>query len=92
MILSLRISDYKQALNNQTSPTTAITFQALLTDDPLIDGIGGDKAIDDDGSLLTDAMSSILRLQIALRIPIRVVDDHRVRRHQIQAQSTGAGG
>ena len=65
---------------------------ALLTDDPLIDGVGGDETIDHDGSLLPDAMRAILRLKIALRIPIRVVDDHRVSRHQIQAETASASG
>ena len=45
-----------------TTSTTDTKYPAILTNNSLVDGVGGDEAINDDGSLLSDSMGSILGL------------------------------
>mmetsp|Transcript_13247 Transcript_13247/g.35347 ORF Transcript_13247/g.35347 Transcript_13247/m.35347 type:complete len:371 (-) Transcript_13247:1139-2251(-) len=42
--------------------------------------------------LLADAVAAVLRLQVGVRVPVRVEDDTRVCRHQVDAQPSRAGG
>ena len=45
-----------------------------------------------DHLLLADTVTSSLSLEVVLGVPVAVIDDHRVRRHQVDAEAAGAGG
>mmetsp|Transcript_8503 Transcript_8503/g.28955 ORF Transcript_8503/g.28955 Transcript_8503/m.28955 type:complete len:795 (+) Transcript_8503:410-2794(+) len=60
--------------------------------DLLLDGALGDEAVAHDAALLADAVCAVLRLKVHLGVPVRVVEDHRVRRGQVDAEPPGAGG
>jgi hypothetical protein len=57
----------------------------------LFDGVVGDQPQNDDLLLLPDTMDSVLSLQVHLRVPIRVEDDHCVCSLQVEAQTTCSG-
>ena len=61
-------------------------------EDVLLDGVLRDEAVDVDELLLPDAVAARLRLQVVLRVPVRVEDDHRVRRREVDAEPARAGG
>mmetsp|Transcript_56160 Transcript_56160/g.93276 ORF Transcript_56160/g.93276 Transcript_56160/m.93276 type:complete len:546 (+) Transcript_56160:1406-3043(+) len=48
--------------------------------------VGGDHAVHDHGLRLPNPVHSVLRLQVRLWVPVRVVDDHRVGGHEVDAQ------
>ena len=43
--------------------------------------------VDNDLFLLTDSMGAIHGLEIVLRIPIRIIDNYNIGRHQVDAQT-----
>lgn len=66
----------------------ALLLRALP--EALFDGAGRQQAEHENRLALANAMASVLRLKILLRIPVRVEDHHRVGRRQVQPQSAGA--
>ena len=55
----------------------------------MLDGTFGGEAVDDDGSRLADAVGAILRLEILLRVPVRVKKDDRVGRREVDSLASG---
>lgn len=55
-------------------------------------GITRDESVDFDLAFLTNPMSSGRRLNVVLRIPIRVVDDDNVGASQVDSDPSGLGG
>ena len=55
-------------------------------EDALLHGVDGHEPDDAHLVLLADAMRAVLRLQVLVRVPVRVEDHHRVRRLMIHAE------
>ena len=56
----------------------------------MLDGTFGGEAVDDDGSCLADAVGAVLRLKVLLRVPVRVEEDDRVGRREVNPLASGA--
>eukprot|EP00968_Pinguiococcus_pyrenoidosus_P021742 scaffold2908_cov257-Pinguiococcus_pyrenoidosus.AAC.3 len=69
-----------------------IELQLLLRplDDLLLHGVLRDEPIDVHWLRLSDAVASVLGLQVCLRVPVGVVQDARVSRLEVDTQPTGA--
>lgn len=62
-----------------------LQLDRLPLDHFLFDGILADQSVDKDLFLLTDAMSAVHRLEVGLRIPVRIIQDDMIGCHQIKA-------
>ncbi|KAI3476655.1 hypothetical protein L1887_61750 [Cichorium endivia] len=67
-----------------------LAFVASALEDLLLHRIRRHESEDQHGLGLADAVNSVLRLQIHLRVPVRVVEDDRVGSDQVDAETTGA--
>mmetsp|Transcript_4005 Transcript_4005/g.11635 ORF Transcript_4005/g.11635 Transcript_4005/m.11635 type:complete len:291 (+) Transcript_4005:992-1864(+) len=60
-----------------------------LGEHSLLHRVGRDQPEDEDGLGLTDPVAPVHGLQVLLRVPVRIVDDHGVRGGQVDAQAPG---
>ena len=60
-------------------------------DDPLLDRVRGDEPEDPDLLLLADPVRAVLRLEVHLRVPVRVVENDDVGRVEVDPEATRAG-
>mmetsp|Transcript_8505 Transcript_8505/g.28977 ORF Transcript_8505/g.28977 Transcript_8505/m.28977 type:complete len:798 (+) Transcript_8505:345-2738(+) len=58
----------------------------------LLDGVRHHEPVHVDLLALADAVRAVLRLEVRLGVPVRVVEDHRVRRLEVDAEAPGARG
>mmetsp|Transcript_34075 Transcript_34075/g.73803 ORF Transcript_34075/g.73803 Transcript_34075/m.73803 type:complete len:464 (-) Transcript_34075:575-1966(-) len=63
-----------------------------LLDDLLLDGVLRAEAVDVDLLLLTDTMGPVHSLEIHLRVPVRVVQDHDIGRVKVDSETSGSRG
>ena len=55
-------------------------------------GAAGQESVDVDRVLLPDPVRAGHRLEVVLRVPVRVEDDDGVGRREVDAEAAGAGG
>ena len=56
-----------------------------------VDRFGAEETVDGDGVVLADAVAAVLGLLVVLRVERHVVEDHRRRARQVEAQPCGLG-
>lgn len=66
-----------------------VLLLALQSEHALFHAGGGDEIVDEDGSLLADAVGAIGRLHLGRCVPPRIVVDHRVGGDQIETSAAG---
>lgn len=81
--------DGARTLANDKRFELSLVFRA--GEDLGLDRVGGESE-HEHGVLLSDAMCTVHRLQIRLGIPVRVEEDHGVRRGEGDSNSPGASG
>lgn len=79
----------KLALLNDEFLQAALDVRAF--EEVLLDGAARCQAVDKHGFRLPDAVRAVLRLQVLLRVPVRVEQDHRVRRREVDALPASPG-
>ena len=67
-----------------------LQLELRALDDLLLDRVGRHEAEDLHFLRLPDAVRAVLRLQVGLRVPVRVVDDDDVGGLQVDAEAAGA--
>ena len=65
-----------------------LELDGLALDDLLLDRLLRDQAVDKDLLLLSDTVGTVHRLQVNLRVPVRVIDYNMVSCHQIDSKTT----
>ena len=66
-----------------------VELEARLVENVLLDRVLANEAVHAHFALLTDAVSTVLRLEVHLRVPVAIKDDDRVGRLQVQSETAG---
>jgi hypothetical protein len=82
-------SEHCALLDHQLVPDQLVFLEVQHA---LLDRVLSDQSIDQHWPSLPDAVGSVCCLQVVLRVPVDVVDDDPVCRHQVEAQSSCSGG